>query len=103
MGGCGKSADKGKRAEGSWLKMLKWRFITCPREKWFPKYDKPFIEQHKNLYGRADTYVVLCEDYKYKLIKKLGVPFENNKFHVIPNSERQILSVNHHKKKQILL
>lgn len=28
--------------------------------------------------------------------------FENNKFHVIPNSERQILSVNHHKKKQIL-
>lgn len=43
-----KVADKGKRAEGSWLKMLKWRFITCPREKWFPKYDKPFIEQHKN-------------------------------------------------------
>lgn len=97
-----KVADKGKRAEGSWLKMLKWRLVTCPREKWFPKYDKPFIEQHKNLYGRADAYVVLCEDYKYKLIKKLGVPFENNKFHVIPNSERQILSVNHHKKKQIL-
>lgn len=97
-----KVAVKGKSAEGSWLKMLKWRLVTCPREKWFPKYAKPFIKRHKDVYRRADAYVVLCEDYKNELIKKLDVPLENSKFRVIPNSERQISSVNDQKKKQIL-
>lgn len=98
-----KVAHKKKIAQSSsWLKKLEWYFITYPKANWFHKYERHFLKLHEKMYQQADAYVILCEDYKNELIRRLKLPFEKNKFKVIPNSEKPVLSVNSKKKKQIL-
>lgn len=97
-----KIAAKQKRARASFLKKMELYFISYPKAKWFKAYDKQFIELHRKAYDKSAAYVVLCEEYKDELISRLKVSTQDNKFRVIPNSERTSEKIYKEKKKQIL-
>lgn len=97
-----KIAAKYKRSRKTFLKRLEWAAITYPKAVWFNKYDKPFIQLHKNIYQLADVYAVLCDDYKRELIERLGLSAVDNKICVLPNSEKVVEEVNLNKKKQVI-
>ena len=90
------------RARGSFFKMLEWGLLTYPKIVWLKKYDSFFINQYKFVYDQVDAFTVLCEEYKQILLNKMGVSLDEQKVHVIYNSERQCPNVNLNKKKQIL-
>ena len=43
---------------------------------------------------QVDAFTVLCEEYKQILLNKMGVSLDEQKVHVIYNSERQCPNVN---------
>lgn len=93
---------KKKKSKGSFLKTLEWWLLTYPKTMWLKKYNKRIGEFHRQIYNLVDAYTVLCDEYRDILQKGLVLPAASNKFHVIHNSERQVLDINQYKKKQLL-
>ena len=97
-----KIAAKKKRAQSSFLKKLELYFFSYPKANWLKSYDRKFLELHRKVYDKSAAYVVLCEDYKDELVCRMKLSDRDNKFRVIPNSERTPVQVCEKKKKQIL-
>jgi glycosyltransferase involved in cell wall biosynthesis len=95
-------AQKKKKMKGRFFKMLEWYLWRYPKITLSKRYEKYFLENHKLVYGLADAYTVLCEDYKRALIRLLQLSLVENKIHVINNSEPLVENVNLNKKKQII-
>lgn len=93
---------KKKQCRDSIFKRLKWLFLIYPKTVWFKRYHKRVLNTYQRIYQQVDAYTVLCDGYKQALIDKMKLSFTENKFHVIPNSERGVETVNLTKKKQIL-
>lgn len=95
--------DKKKRARHSLVRKIIWLLLTCPKALWIKKYDKPVIAKHRKMYELVDAYTVLCEGYKQIVLNKIISPWEGDRIHVIPNSERIPTDIDlSQKKKQIL-
>lgn len=97
-----KMAAKQKRARYSFLKKIELYLFSYPKANWFGVYNRQFLKQYENIYSLSDAYVVLCEDYKLELFRRMKLPNIGDKFYVIPNSEQVVEDVNLNKKKQIL-
>lgn len=97
----GKIPTKQRRARYSFSKRIELYLFSYPR-KWLGIYNSRALKLHDKIYRKADAYVVLCEEYKNVLLRRLKLPALNNKFWVIPNSEQVVESVSCNKKKQVL-
>jgi glycosyltransferase involved in cell wall biosynthesis len=95
-------AEKKKRTKGRFFKKLEWYLWKYPKIALSKRYEKHYIRNHQLVYGLADAYTVLCEDYKQILIRLLNLPPDDNKIHVISNSEPPVENVNLNKKNQII-
>lgn len=93
---------KKKRSKGSLLKMLIWYGITYPKEKLLRQYDRRFLKQYERVYGLADAFTVLCQEFKDELVEKMHLPPADNKIVVMPNTEKTVEHPRLEKKKQIL-
>ncbi|WP_319504224.1 glycosyltransferase [Bacteroides graminisolvens] len=91
-----------RKSARNFPKKLEWHLLRYPKYKLLGKFEKKYLEKYRKIYDTVDAYTVLCDEYKKKLISKLGVQSENNKIRVIHNSERLVAEVNLNKKKQIL-
>jgi len=97
----GKIPTKQRRARHSLSKRIELYLFSYPR-KWLGIYDRRVLKLHDKIYRKADAYVVLCEEYKNVLLRRLKLPVLNNKFRVIPNSEQAVEPVSCNKKKKVL-
>lgn len=95
--------DRARRRskESLWAK-FEWYFISYPKYVWFKKAFRIIRKMYEESYNLSDKYIVLCDEYKAKMIKKLHLDSQNNKLRVISNSERKVDQINWNKKKQIL-
>lgn len=93
---------KKRKAEGNILKTLEWWLITYPKTMWLKKYHKRIGECHRQIYNLVDAYTVLCDEYRDILQKKLALPIDSNKLHVIYNSETPVLEISQQKRRQLL-
>lgn len=80
---------------------LEWHLLTYPKFEWLKVYKKRVVREYRKIYDSVDAYVVLCEDYKKALQKKLRLP-GLNKIFVIHNSERIVENICRDKKKQLI-
>lgn len=69
------------------LRFLEWMFISYPKYVIFGQAKKREEKFYRSSYDEADRYVMLCDEYRDEIVRRLGLDPHNNRIRVIWNSE----------------
>lgn len=84
------------------LRFLEWVLISYPKYVLLGQARKREEIFYRETYSSSDRYVMLCDEYKDAIVRKLHLDPEKNKLRVIWNSEYIPEKINLDKKKKII-
>ncbi len=84
------------------LRFLTWMLLSWPKYVLLGKARRMEMDFYRRSYTEYDRYVMLCEEYRNEIIKRLALPQDEKKIKVIWNSEHLPEKINLSKKKIFL-
>ena len=84
------------------LRFLEWLFISYPKYVLFGEAKRRETAFYKGSYAECDRYVMLCEEYKDEIVRRLELDPADNKLRVIENYQTLPEHINYRKENVIL-